>query len=202
VSLESGARGLGTGHLVALGGAVAAIGSLWAPWYRFNIASVLPTVNAEADRVLSPSAAQQFHSVASVLPPSFTFDAWTIFHRTDIAIAGLAALVALIVFAAAGALGDGVRVDHRTAGRACASLGLICTGLVAWQLTKHVNTAAGVPSSAISTQWGAYLCLVAAAGMLVGGLMAQASPQRADDGWVPGAPDRSNPHGAFPSDVT
>ena len=55
----------------------------------------------------------------------------------------------------------------RGAGRLCASLGLGCAGLVAVQLASHQTTPPGVPESAISTAWGGYLCLGAAATMLI-----------------------------------
>jgi len=190
---QSGSRGLGTGHLVSLAGAAAALGSLWAPWYKLDIASVLPAMNAQADRILTPAAAQQLHTVSDMLPPSVTVDAWTVFHHNDIIIATVAGLVALIVLATAGTFGDGVRVDPRIAGRVCTSLGVLCTLLVGYQITTHMKTPAGVPSSAISLQWGGYLCLAAAAAMLVGGLMARSALTRAPDSWAPPAANRWAP---------
>jgi hypothetical protein len=190
---EPGSRGLTTGHLVSLAGAAAAIGSLWAPWYKLDIASILPAINAKADQLLSPAAAQAVHNAAAVLPPSATVDAWTIFHRNDIVIAVLSGLVALLVLAAAGTFGDGVALHPRAAARGCVSLGLICSGLVAIQLATQQKTPPGVPSSAISVQWGGYLCLAAAVTMLVGGLMAQSGARRAADDWAPPAADRWSP---------
>ncbi len=152
-------RGLRTGHLVALAGAAGAFATLWAPWYTANLAAVMQAVSPQADRVLSPSLAQQFHAAAALLPSSVSVDAWEIFHRNDILIAVMAGLVALVVIAAAGALGDGVRVSPSASGRTCATLGGLCAVLVAIQLVSDPVSNTQVPSSAIHLQWGAYACL-------------------------------------------
>ncbi len=187
------AHGLRSGHLMSLAGAAAAIGSLWAPWYKVDLTVLVQTVNAQADQLLAPSVAQQVHANASLLPPSVSITAWQAFHRNDILIAALAGLVVLIVIAASGALGDGVRVDPYPAARACSVLGALCAGLVVLQLMTRQGARSGVPSTAVQTQWGGYVCLAAAGAMLIGGLMATSSrvAQAADppvvDLWAPPA---------------
>jgi hypothetical protein len=166
-------RGLRTGHLVALAGAAGAFATLWAPWYAVNVTAVMRAVSPQADRVLSPPLAQQFRAAAEMLPPSISVDAWEIFQRNDILIEVLAGLVGLVVIAAAGALGDGVRVSPPAAGRACATLGGLCGALVAIRLMSNPAANSVLPSSAVDVQWGAFACLASAAAMLVGGLMAR-----------------------------
>ena len=69
-------RGLRTGHLISLAGAAAAFATLWAPWYKVNVAEVIQAVSGQADRVLSPELARQFHAGAALLPSSVSVDAW------------------------------------------------------------------------------------------------------------------------------
>jgi hypothetical protein len=191
-------RGLRGGHLLALAGALAALGSLWAPWYRIDLSSLPQVVSQLADRLLRPDLAAQVKANVGSLPTSASVDAWDYFHHNDILIAALSGLVILLVISAAGALGDGISVVPRSAGRACAVFGGLSTLLVGAQfLLGHPTIRSNVPSlptppMPIDKQWGAYLCLAGSVAMFVGGLMAAASARSApstSETWTPPIPD-------------
>lgn len=161
-------RGLRSGHLVALAGAVAAVGSLWAHWYQLTFTDALrAAINGQANALLSPALAQYAHVAVSSLPPSVQATAWQAFHQTDIAVAVLSGLVLLVVLAAAGSLGPGITVDLSVAGSVCAALGAACAAIIA---NRVLHPPGG--SSAVTVVWGAWVGLGGGVAMMLGGLWA------------------------------
>ncbi len=171
ITLSMENRGLRSGHLLALGGAIAAIASLWAPWYELSITQAMrDAIQHQVDAFLSPAAAQYAHVGLSALPSSFHATAWQAFHQTDIAIAVLGGLAVLVIGAAGGLLGSGTNMDLRAAGNTCATLGLLVALTAGYRLLNPIGSRTAQDLGAINVAWGTYVCLSGGTAMLAGGL--------------------------------
>src|ERR1700712_4093663 len=103
-------KGLRTGHIVALVGAVVALASLWRPWYSVAVPDQLRGMLGEGGALGGdPGLMGQFaRGLASALPQKIEASGWTELGGADVVLAvGAAAVVALVV-AAAGAFGSGI----------------------------------------------------------------------------------------------
>jgi len=164
-------RGLRSGHLVALTGALLSLGSLWAPWYRLHIPAALrELVQQRADAVGGP-AADFVRSLTALLPDSVSGDAWLVFERTDVVLALIGVLVIAVLLAAAGAFGPGVRV----AGQASARITTGAGALAALTVGARILDPPG-PNAYLDVRWGAWACLLGCVLMIAGGLLANDRP--------------------------
>jgi hypothetical protein len=186
-------RGLRPGHILALAGAVTAIGSLWAHWYSIGLARITQALLTQSSSVLSPAANQLVQSRLSSLPDSLSVNAWQAFQQTDIAVAVLSGLVLLVVLAASGSFGSGIRVDLAFAGSACMALGAACAMVI---VNRVLHTPG--PSGVATLQLGAYLGLAGAGAMTLGGVWAAAAGSAAPasttlDLWAKPTPEPADP---------
>src|SRR3977135_1422500 len=109
-------QGLRTGHLVALAGAIAALASLWRPWYRIELPqSFRDMLNGQAAR--TPGAFGDLaRGLAGMLPSRLEASGGQELQGADVVLCVGAVAVAALVVAAAGAFGPAVRVDGVAAG--------------------------------------------------------------------------------------
>lgn len=166
-------KGLRTGHILALAGAVVALLSLWRPWYEIRIPdSVMQMFGSDGRLGGDPGLLGQLsRSVASSLPSSIAASGWKELEGADLALCVGAVAVVALVLAVAGAFGAGVRVDQRTAGSAIAVVGAVAVVIV----VVHVfhKPGAGSPvADAVKLRSGIWMALAGAVAMLAGGLMA------------------------------
>jgi hypothetical protein len=172
-------QGLRTGHLVALAGAIAALASLWRPWYRIELPqSFRDMLSGQAARtpgVLGDLA----RGLAGMLPSRLEASGWQELQGADVVLCVGAVAVAALVVAAAGAFGPAVRVDGVAAGRAIAVLGAVGVAITA----EHAIAPPGGSAAAdmVKLASGLWLALGGCAATLVGGLLATrpAPPVRA-----------------------
>jgi hypothetical protein len=162
----SDARGLRNSHLAALAGAVLALCSLWAPWYRVHLPAALRDALAHGAGTVPAPIGGFVQSLAALLPESVSGDAWQVLHRIDVAVAFLAAAALAALLAAGGSLGAGVRVDRDAAARIAAGAGLVAGLLVAGRIADPPG-----PHAYVDVRWGAWACLLGCALMLAGGLL-------------------------------
>jgi hypothetical protein len=166
-------KGLRTGHIVALGGALLALLSLFRPWYEVRIPdSVLQMFGAGGQLGSDPGLLGQLsRGIASSLPSSIEASGWKELAGADVALCAGAAGVVLAVLAVAGSFGSGVRIDQRTAGSAIAAVGLGALVLVLVHVV-HKPGSGSPMSDAVHLRSGIWMALAGAAAMLAGGLMA------------------------------
>jgi hypothetical protein len=166
-------KGLRSGHIVALAGALVALLSLFRPWYEVRIPdSVMRLFGAGGQLGSDPGLLGQLsRSVAAELPRSISASGWTELQGADVALCAGCVLVLAAVLAVAGALGPGVRVDARTAGSAIAVVGGLALALVVIHVF-HKPGSGGPMAQAVHLRSGIWMALVGAAAMLAGGAMA------------------------------
>ena len=137
-------------------GALAALGSLWMPWYVVHIAALssrLDTTNTQ----LPPAFADFARGLLAAIPQNVSVNGWTAMNGGDIAIAFLAGGLLLLSFAEA----------DRTITMAAAA-GLIGIAAV------HIVAPAG-PDGLLTPKTGPWIALV-------GGAVALASAFMSDEG--------------------
>jgi hypothetical protein len=166
-------KGLRTGHIVALAGALAALLSLFRPWYEIRIPDSVLQMFGSGGRLGSDPGllGQLSRSVASSLPSSIEASGWKELEGADIALCLGAVGVVALVLAVAGALGSGVRVDARSGGSAIAVVGAVALVLVVAHVV-HKPGAGSAAADAVHLRSGIWIALAGAAAMLAGGLMA------------------------------
>src|SRR6478735_2573972 len=118
-------RGMRSGHLMALGGAVLTLASRWAPWYRLHLPAAVRDVLQQRAYAYGPAAGNFMRSLASLLPDSVSGDAWLVFGRTDVVLALISALVIVTLLAAAGTFGPGIGVAGSSAARVASVAGTV-----------------------------------------------------------------------------
>jgi hypothetical protein len=169
-------KSLRVGHILALVGALVALGSLWRPWYSVSIPPQLRELLGSGGRIGQDPGllGQMARGLASALPASVQASGWTELQGADVALcAGALAVVALVV-GAAGAFGSAVRVDPSACGSAIAAVGALGVAIV----LAHVAHKPGGAQAAgyIHIEPGLWIALAGTAAMLAGGLMAAARP--------------------------
>jgi len=162
-------RGLRIGHLASLGGAVLAVASLWAPWYRVRLDLLHDALQARSAQLPAPVSgfAQQLEQLTALLPRSLSADAWLALHRLDALVAFAGGLTILALLAAGGALGPGIRV----AGDAAARLALAAGAVTAVFVIGRIADPPGA-NVFIETRWGAWACLTGCIAMSAGAVLA------------------------------
>jgi hypothetical protein len=167
-------KGLRTGHIVALAGALAALGSLWRPWYTVEIPQQLRDAFSSSGAIgRDPGMLGQVaRNLAAAMPSSIEASGWRELQGADIALCvGALAVVALVV-GAAGAFGAVVRIDPRRIGSLVAAAG--AAGLVI--VLAHVVHKPGADAAAdyVHLASGVWIAFGGCAAVLAGGLMAAA----------------------------
>lgn len=166
-------KGLRTGHFLALLGAVAAVVSLWRPWYRVEFPPEfrdLFSTNGELGR--DPGLFGQLaRGAAAMIPDHVTVDGWTALDSADVVLTLAATVVAIAVLAASGAI-SGLRVDARLAANAASLAGTAVLAIALWHVVKK-------PGGSVAADWlhlgsGVWIACAGGAAMLGGGLWASA----------------------------
>jgi hypothetical protein len=177
-------KGLRSGHIVALLGAVLALLSLSRPWYEIRIPDSVLQMFGSGGRLGSDPGllGQLSRTVATALPSSIAASGWKELEGADLALCLGAVAVAGLVLAVAGLFGSGVRIDRRTAGSAIAVVGAVALAIVVVHIL-HKPGAGSALSGAVRLRSGIWMALAGAVAMLAGGLMAasedQTTPARA-----------------------
>jgi hypothetical protein len=189
-------KGLRTGHIVALAGAVVALLSLFRPWYEIRIPDEVLQMFGGGGRLGSDPGllGQLSRGVAASLPSSISASGWRELAGADVALCAGAVGAAALVLAAAGAFGAGVRVEGRTAGSAVAVIGAAALVVVLAHVV-HKPGAGSALGDAVKLRSGIWMALAGSAAMLAGGLMAasdDAAPARSG-ATTPGAFARLEP---------
>jgi len=110
-------NGLRAGHFAALVGAIAALASLWRPWYVVRFPqSLRDAVDGQLSSTQNPLGSF-VKGVLAAMPDEIKASAWRELAGADVAMAAGALAVIALVLGAAGAFGSAVRVDPTAAGR-------------------------------------------------------------------------------------
>jgi hypothetical protein len=158
--------------MLAMIGALALGLSLFAPWYRIELSAALRQgIDQLGQQILTPAYRGVVSDVVARLPHSISGNAWQVFTITDVVLAIAAALVIALSAAAAGAFGSDVRVDAGWVGRTTAATGMIAAAFVAYRMIDPRG-----PHELIKLAYGAWVALVGAISMLIGGLASTAEP--------------------------
>jgi hypothetical protein len=162
-------KGLRTGHIVAILGALTALASLWRPWYTVDVPQRLrDAISAQGDQV--PALRGFAQTLAAALPSRISASGWQELQGADIALCvGMLAVVALVV-GAAGAFGAAIRVEPRAAGQAIAVVGAAGVALVVVHLVHRPGGQAAADFVKLGS--GAWIALAGSVATLAGGLMA------------------------------
>jgi hypothetical protein len=180
-------KGLRTGHIVALAGALAALGSLWRPWYSIEIPQQLRDLFSSTGQVGQDPGllGEMARGLASSLPSSLSASGWRELEGADIALCVGALAVVALILGAAGALGSAVRVDPGAVGSLIAAVG--AAGVVI--VLEHVVNKPGPAGAAdhVHIAGGLWIALGGCAAVLAGGLMA-AAPARPRASTAPAFP--------------
>jgi hypothetical protein len=177
-------QGLRTGHLIALGGALVALSSLWRPWYAIDFSGAFrEELSGQAARM--PGGFGQFaQGLMSALPTRLEASGWRELGGADVALCVGAVAVVMLVLGAAGALGHAVRVERVAAGRIIGALGMAGAALVGWHVVSKPGAGA-LGSDMVKLASGIWIALVGCVVTAIGGLMA-------------GAPERPLPYSPAP----
>jgi hypothetical protein len=164
-------QGLRTGHLIALGGALVSLSSLWRPWYAIDLSSAFR--DALAGQVSqAPGGLGQFaQGLVSALPARLQASGWRELAGADVALCVGALAVVFLVLGAAGALGGAVRVDRVAAGRIIGALGIAGTALVGWHIVSKPG-AGTAGSDMVRLASGIWIALAGCVVTAIGGLTA------------------------------
>ena len=171
------------GVLLAGVGAVAALVSLWLPWYTIKIpeafrealgaigsgGSGTGSTGSSAAAGAAGAFSGLFKGLAAALPSEITGKGWQVMSGGDVAIAVAAGAALLLIVAVAGGAA-GVRIERGIAGRLIALAGAVVTGIA----VEHVISRGGGAGSFSSIVQVKYGIAVAAAGgllMIIGGLL-------------------------------
>ena len=167
--IMSDRRGLRIGHLVSLAGAVLAVASLWAPWYRVRLDLLHDALQARSAQLPAPVSgfAQQLEQLTALLPRSLSADAWLALHRLDALVAFAGGLTILALLAAGGALGPGIRVAGDAAARLALAAGAVTAVFVAGRIADPPGA-----NGFIETRWGAWACMTGCIAMIAGAVVA------------------------------
>jgi hypothetical protein len=165
-------QGLRAGHLVALAGAIATLGSLWRPWYAIEVPQALRDALA-SDGARASGAGSLLGSfvqqVAAALPSRIEANGWDVLRGADVALCVVAIAVAALVLGVAGALGPSVRVDRAAASRWIASIALAGLAVAIEHVLVRPGDDAGI---AVELGDGVWLAVAGTAAMAVGGALA------------------------------
>ncbi|MEA2303360.1 MAG: hypothetical protein QOH43_640 [Solirubrobacteraceae bacterium] len=164
-------QGLRTGHLIALCGAVAALTSLWRPWYSVDLPPAFrDALSGEASQ--APGALGQIaQGLISALPSRIQASGWRELQGADVALCVGALAIVVLMLGAAGAFGGAVRIDRAAAGRISGALGAAGTVLVGWHVA--VKPGAGAPGAdMVKLGGGIWIALAGCVVTTIGGLMA------------------------------
>jgi hypothetical protein len=171
-------RGLRPGHLIALVGALAALFSLWRPWYAVDLSPAFRDALSGQLSQAPGELGQIARGVLSALPSRIQASGWRELQGADVALCVGGLAIVFLVLGAAGALGSAVRIERVAAAKIIGVLGAAGTALVGW----HVISKPGAGTSGAdmvklaSGVWIAFAgCLVAT----IGGLMAAVPDQPA-----------------------
>ncbi|HEY6762420.1 MAG TPA: hypothetical protein VI318_23165 [Baekduia sp.] len=172
-------KGLRTGHVVALVGALLTLVSLWRPWYSVTFPQAFrDALTGSGQLGQDPGMLGQLaRGLASALPPSIEASGWQALNGADVALCAAAGAVVLVILAAAGAFGGAVKVDPYACGSAIAAAGGGAAILVVFHVVHK-------PGGAQASDWvhygqGLWIAATGSGAMLAGGLMAAARPKDA-----------------------
>jgi hypothetical protein len=177
--VRKGTDRLGIGYVLALIGSAGLIAALFRPWYSLHIPPELFQAAVGQAQQLGVDP-QKFGQAAALVaqqlqahPP--TVDAWQAFHYVDVALACICAAVGALTLARcfiAGAAVPGLP-------SIVSALGLGAAALVAFRIVERPGSgdARFASHALVHLESGAWLALVAAALMAIGGRLA--APARA-----------------------
>jgi hypothetical protein len=160
-------KGLRGGHFLGLLGALAALASLWRPWYTVDIPPQLRDVLSSEGARSSGPLGRFVQGLAAALPDSISASGWEELAGADVAVCLGAAAVAALVLGAAGAFGSAVRIDPRAAARGIAALGAGGVVLAAVHVVHRP-----IDGDFVHPASGLWVALAGSALALLGGLAA------------------------------
>lgn len=157
-------RGLRGGQLVALSGALALLGSLFAPWYRLEFPGELRRALLTTGQGLPEPFRSAVGSAVSRAPDHFDFSAWRALTATDAALCCIAILAIALTLVLAGGFAGAIRADADAGGRVTSALGLLAVVIVLARMVDQPG-----PNALLSVRWGAWLALLGAFAITLGG---------------------------------
>jgi hypothetical protein len=160
-------KGLRGGHFLGLLGALAALGSLWRPWYTVDVPAQLRDALSSEGATSAGPLGQFVQGLAAALPDTISASGWEELAGADVAVCLGAVAVAALVVGAAGGFGSAVRIDPRAAARGIAGLG---AGGVALTVAHLVHRP--IDADLVHPASGLWIALAGCALALLGGLSA------------------------------
>jgi hypothetical protein len=180
------------GVIVAAFGALAALVSLWLPWYTIKLPDLFRGAfdklgsggaSGAGTGTGSGSAADAmaglFKGLASALPSEITGKGWQVMSGGDVALAVAAGAAMLLLAAVGGGFGSSVRIDRGLAGRLVFVAGLVVTGIAVYHVVSKPGAGAGSLSSIVTVKMGIWVATAAGLMMVAGGLSLGRSPRSA-----------------------
>ncbi|HMJ32682.1 MAG TPA: hypothetical protein VK501_02105 [Baekduia sp.] len=168
-------KGLRAGHFAGLLGALAALASLWRPWYTVDFPPQLRDALTSEGAKSGGPLGQLVQGLAAAMPETLSPSGWEALRGADVAVCLGAAAVAALVIAAAGAFGAAVRVDPRAAARGIAAVGTAGVAIAVVHLVHRP-----LDAELVHPAGGLWLALAGSTLALLGGLSAmQADGPRA-----------------------
>jgi hypothetical protein len=163
-------KGLRSGHFLGLAGAMAALASLWRPWYTVDVPQQLRDLLSEEGAKSSGALGPFMRGLATAIPDAISASGWEALQGADVTLClGAIAVVALVV-GASGAFGGAIRVDPLAAGRGLALLGAAGTVIVVVHVLHRPLSHELVHPAA-----GLWIALAGCVLTLIGGLTAMGS---------------------------
>jgi hypothetical protein len=175
-------KGLRSGHFLGLVGALAALASLWRPWYTVDVPQQLRDLLSAEGAKSSGALGPVLRGMATAIPDAISASGWEALQGADVALCVGALVVAGLVLGASGAFGGAIRVDPAAAGRGLAVLGAGGVALVVVHVVHRPLSHDLVHPSA-----GLWIALAGCALTLIGGLTAMGAGE-----------SRATPAAAFP----
>jgi hypothetical protein len=168
-------KGLRAGHFLGLLGALAALGSLWRPWYTVDVPPQLREALSSEGAKSSGALGRFVQGLAAAMPDTISVSGWEGLAGADVAVCLGAVSVAALVVGAAGAFGSAVRIDPRAAARGIASVGAAGLVLAVVHLVHRP-----ISADLVHPAGGLWIALGGCVLVLLGGLSAmQADSPRA-----------------------
>jgi hypothetical protein len=163
---------LRVGHVLALVGALAALCSLWRPWYAIEVPQQLRDLMSGSGRLGSDPGlfGEMARGLAAALPASISASGWRELEGGDVVVCVAVVVAVALVLGAAGAFGTAVRVDPAGAGTAIAAIGVVVLGVAVVHLVHRPGGAAAADYVHVAD--GVWVALAGGAAMVAGGLLA------------------------------
>jgi hypothetical protein len=160
-------KGLRSGHFLGLVGALAALASLWRPWYTVDVPQQLRDLLSDEGAKSTGAFGPILSGLATAIPDAVSASGWEALQGADVTLCLGAIAVVALALGASGAFGGAIRVDPMAAGRGLALLGAGGIALVVIHLVHRP-----LADDLVHPAAGLWIALAGCVLTLIGGLTA------------------------------